>query len=550
MRLRSIYLVLFFFLWGCKTNISDGNGPYELTISGTVVSKISGESLENVQVTISQFGQIEADTVLTDSLGGFMFTDFLASQEDEIMINFNSVGYAETSAVFVVTDKVNYQIPEPIQLFVAANFPCIDNVSSSVYPCDDINLYSHLTPEELGGSRLNDIWGWTDPLTNKEYALVGLTDGVSFVDISNPNSPVVVGKLLESDLNAKFKIADFDQAYPACTIGIGETEAAKALAEGSTWRDMKVFGNHMFVVSDAQAHGMQVFDLTKLRSYSGEFVTFTHDVLYDKFANAHNIVINEETGFAYAAGVTSAEMCGSRQETGLHIIDINNPTQPAFAGCFFDAQTEIDNGFSAGVGYIHDAQCVIYDGPDSDHRGKELCFSSAEGALVISDVTDKNSPLTIGFSGASQMQYSHQGWLTEDHEYFLMNDELDERNLGRNTKTYIWNVKDLENPTFVGHYTHSTSSIDHNLYTKDNRVFQANYNAGLRVYNIGDLSNLELTPIGYFDTQPSSDAVGFDGTWSNYPFFESGIVIVSDIEDGLFVLRTNFKEHLNLNPSF
>lgn len=446
-------------------------------------------------------------------------------------------------------DRNNNNLPE-------ASFKCVNGVAKDTYTCNNIDLFSNiptyllfnlteqeynaLSESEQGALRLNDIWGWTDPSTNIEYALVGLIDGVSFVDISDPNNPVVIGKLEESNLNAKFKIAEPDLAYPACTIGIGDTEAAKNLTQGSIWRDMKVFDNHMFVVSDNQAHGMQVFDLTKLRSYSGEFLTFSHDALYDQFANAHNIVINEETGYAYAAGVTTSEICGSRQETGLHIVDVNNPKQPSFAGCFFDPDTEINNGLSVGVGYVHDAQCIVYDGPDTEHSGKEICLSSAEGAVVISDVTDKLNPSTIGFSGQTQMQYSHQGWVTQDHAYFLMNDELDEGNLGRNTRTYIWDIRDLNNPVFVDYYTHSTSSIDHNLYVKNNIVYQSNYTSGLRALKIGNLSNAELTPIGHFDTQPFTDATSYTGTWSSYPFFDSGVIIASDIQDGLFILRPDF----------
>ncbi|MFV1885586.1 MAG: choice-of-anchor B family protein [Balneola sp.] len=143
------------------------------------------------------------------------------------------------------------------------------------------------------------------------------------------------------------------------------------------------------------------------------------------------------------------------------------------------------------------------------------------------------------------MQYSHQGWLTEDHSYFIMNDELDEANLGRETKTYIWNIEDLENPQFVGHYTHSTSSIDHNLYIKDGIIYQSNYTSGLQVLKMENLANAELSRIAYFDTKPGTGSVsqgsgGFSGAWSSYPFFESGIIVVSDIEDGLFVLKPDF----------
>lgn len=427
------------------------------------------------------------------------------------------------------------------KLVLKENYPCDDGLADKQYPCNNIGLFAHLTPEELGGETVNDIWGWTDPKTGIEYALVGLNDGVSFVSLQDPNHPVVIGKLQESNMAQKLApIASVEEAFPACVFGIGSSSLAKTVTMGSIWRDVKVFDTYAFVVSDGQIHGMQVFDLTRLRDFNGTFMVFQEDAFYDKLGNAHNIIINEQSGFAYAVGVTSAELCGSRNGTGLHIIDINSPLEPTFAGCYIDPETEIPNSINAGVGYIHDAQCVNYEGPDQEHFGKEICFSSAEGSLVITDVTDKTSPNTISYKGHPDMQYSHQGWLTEDQRYFLMDDELDEANLGRYTKTYIWDLKNLDDPIFVGYYTHDTPTIDHNLYIRYNYVFQSNYTSGLRVLKTGDLSAAELTLFAYFDTQPSDQSVNFKGSWSNYPYFESGIVIVSDIYDGLFVLKPNF----------
>jgi choice-of-anchor B domain-containing protein len=417
------------------------------------------------------------------------------------------------------------------------SFPCENGLADGTYPCENVGLYAHISADELGGQRLNDIWGWTDPQTGKEYALVGLFDGVSFVDISNPNNPIVVGKLNEAEFATKLIPTEAEEEFPACIYGIGSSKAAKNILAGSTWRDVKVFDNHAFIVADGQIHGMQVFDLTLLRSYEGTKLTFTEDAFYDKLGNAHNIAINEATGFAYAIGVTNAEVCGDRNGTGLHIIDINDPKNPAFAGCYIDSDTDLPSAVDVGIGYIHDTQCVVYGGPDSEHQGKEVCVSSAEGAVVITDVSDKSNPQTIGFSGQSRMQYSHQGWLTEDHRYFLMNDELDETRIGRNTKTYIWDVRDLDNPVFIDHYSHDTPNIDHNLYVLNNKVYQTNYTAGLRIFELGDLENAELIPAGFFDTTPGNNAIDYEGTWSNYPYFESGVVIVSDINNGLFILN-------------
>jgi choice-of-anchor B domain-containing protein len=436
------------------------------------------------------------------------------------------------------TDSVE-EIEEPIK--VEPTFECTDGLADGKYPCDNVDLLSIVTPQELEGLgksstptvNLNDIWGWTDSQTGKEYALVGLTTAVSFVDVSDPANPIVIGKLNESNISAKYNVLS-DPDYEACKIGIGDTEKAKSLEKGSAWRDHKVFNDHLFIGSDAQSHGIQVFDLSKLRSYSGTFLEFTQDALYSGLANSHNVVINEETGFAYATGATNGTVC---ETGGLHIIDINDPKNPTFAGCYEDTAPPRRRPNSA---YIHDAQCVVYSGPDSDHTGSEVCFSSAEKSLVIADVTDKDSTKTLGFATDPTMSYSHQGWLTEDQSYFLMNDELDEYNLGRTTKTYIFDVRDLDNPVFVNFYEHNTESIDHNLYIKGDYVYASNYISGLRILKMNDIGSADLSLAGFFDSEPGTYAnpnIEFEGTWSNYPYFESGIIITSDINRGLFILQ-------------
>tara|TARA_B100000963_G_scaffold355180_1_gene372957 strand:- start:1355 stop:2836 length:1482 start_codon:yes stop_codon:yes gene_type:complete len=422
---------------------------------------------------------------------------------------------------------------------LAANNPCENNLAADLYPCSNLSLYAHLTPEDLGGKQVNDIWGWFDIETSKEYALVGLTDGVSFVDVTNPNQPIVVGKLVESDLPSKYNSFTLND-FPACNLGLGSSTTAKMVTQGSAWRDMKVFNDHMFVVSDAQIHGVQVFDLTRLRTFKDQFLIFEEDALYTKLGNAHNIAINEATGFGYAVGVTQADTCGSRNSTGLHIINLNEPKVPSFAGCYTDSTTEFNSAYSVGIGYIHDTQCLIYNGPDDRYKNNELCFSSAEGAVVITDVSDKSNPKTLSSTSHPDMGYSHQGWLTEDNQYFLMNDELDEMNFGRTTKTYIWNVANINDPVFLGYHTHNTNSIDHNLFVHGDYLMQSNYSSGLRIFNLLDVHNASLNEVAYFDSEPSNNDANYSGSWSNYPYLPSGILIISDIRNGLFILRPDY----------
>ncbi len=375
---------------------------------------------------------------------------------------------------------------ETLDAATAGAAVCIDG-TADIYPCDRVDLLAFMPLSTIGGGSGNDVWGWTDPTNGNEYAIMGRSNGTAFVDISDPVNPVYLGDL--------------------------PTHSAS-----SSWRDIKVYQDHAFIVSDLNgAHGMQVFDLDALRDIASPPVTFGESAHYDQFGSAHNIAINEESGFAYVVG---GDCSG-----GLHMIDLGVPDAPQFAGCF------------SADGYTHDAQCVNYTGPDPDHQGKEICFNSNEDTLTIVDTTDKASPVMLSRTGYSGSAYAHQGWLTDDHSYFLLDDELDESNFGHNTRTYVWDVRDLDAPAVIGSSTGNLPAIDHNQYVHDGYTYQANYTSGLRILSLDDVASGNLTEVAFFDTYPASDAIGFSGAWSVYPYFDSGTVVVSGIDEGLFVLR-------------
>jgi len=392
-----------------------------------------------------------------------------------------------------------------IDAITGTEVPCSDDGEAALFTCESVDLLSFLPLGEMGADRgvgTNDVWGWTDPETGREIALVGMTNQTAFVDVSNPSNPVYLGRLPKTP----------------------EANAA-------VWRDMKVYEDHMYVVSDgAGPHGMQVFDLTHLRGLDGSNpVTFEPDVLYTEIASAHNIVINEETGFAYAVGASAGgTTCGG----GLHMINIQDPKNPRFAGCFQDMATGRQR-----TGYSHDAQCVVYRGPDEDYRGHEICLGANETALSIADVSDKDNPVAVAMASYPNVAYSHQGWLSEDHAFFYMGDELDET--GGNvatTRTLIWDLRDLDDPVLAAEYMADTKATDHNLYILGNTMYQSNYTSGLRVLDISDPVN--PVPVGSFDTVPyGGDTAQMDGSWSNYPYFESGIVVVTSQGEGLFLVR-------------
>lgn len=377
--------------------------------------------------------------------------------------------------------------------------------SAALFGCDQVDLVALLPVEQMGASRgamVNDVWGWTDPDTNREYAVVGRSEGTSFVDVTNPANPIYLGQL-------------------------PKTEGSR----GNAWRDVKVLRNHALIVADnAGAHGMQVFDMTRLRDVDpADPPTFEADALYTEIGSSHNLAVNEETGFAY----TMANSGGGQGCASLHIVDLRDPKNPAFAGCYNDLTVGL-----GAAGQTHDAQCVLYHGPDENYQGREICFAYSESAVSVGDVTDKANPEVIGKAVMPNTAYIHQGWLTEDHRYIYVNDELDEMNgLTDATRTMIWDVQDLTDPVLAGVYLADNNATDHNLYVAGNLMYQSNYAAGLRVIDVSDPEN--PVEVAWFDTAPYADEVPgfFDGSWSNYPFFSSGNILVTSHKQGLFILR-------------
>jgi choice-of-anchor B domain-containing protein len=372
-----------------------------------------------------------------------------------------------------------------IAAITTAQTPCTSGMAGN-YPCNGFDLQSFIPFGAMGASNSNDSWGWTDSLDGTEYALVGLDNGVAFINISDPVNPLYLGKL--------------------------PTHSSPSL-----WRDVKTYTNYAFVVSEAGGHGMQVFDLTRLRNVSSPPVTFTEDAHYDGFGGAHNIVINEQQGFAYAVGTNTFS-------GGPHFIDIQNPLTPIAAG-----------GYSGG-GYTHDAQVVTYNGPDADYTGREIYIGSNTSVVVIVDVTDKANPTPISTMSYSSTSYTHQGWLTEDHSYFLLGDEIDELDFGFNTRTVVFDLSDLDNPQLAFEYSGETAATDHNGYVKGDIFYLANYTAGMRTIDISDIANGTMTETGYFDVYPSNNNAGYNGAWNVYPFFDSGNIVITTLFSGGFFL--------------
>ena len=397
----------------------------------------------------------------------------------------------ESISSTIVSTPIEVQPPPNVDP-VDREIVLCENGLANGYPCSGMDLLSQITLTEFGSSFANDNWGWTDRQTGKEYVIQGLNDGTAFIDISNPLDPVYLAKI--------------------------------SVSTPSTWRDIKVFKNHAFIVSEANDHGLQIFDLTRLREIDA-FKSLIPDKRLDTFGNAHNIAINESTGYAYVIG-------SQRFSGGPLIIDINDPKNPVEVGGY------------RNMGYSHDAQIVSYHGPDENFKGKEIYIGSnsdggSNNKVVIVDVTDKSNPELITTKSYSGSGYAHQSWLSTDHKYLFFGDELDEYYYGGNTKTFVFNLENLSEPLLHFTYNGTTTAIDHNGYTVGGLYYLSNYTAGLRVMDISQIQNKTMDEIMYFDTYPESDLSSFDGVWNVYPFFQSGIIAISDGQSGLFLVKAS-----------
>eukprot|EP00127_Corallochytrium_limacisporum_P006705 Clim_evm18s233 gene=Clim_evmTU18s233 len=408
------------------------------------------------------------------------------------------------------------------------------------YPCNKIDMWSYVSREDLGcvndyaGLYVSDIWGWTDPEQGRDYAIITCVDGTSYVDVTEPWAPDVV-------------------AFTPTTTDLPEYSTGKPK---EIWHDVKTFGNYAFIGSEEDDHGIQVVDLTKLRQLRGRAI-LNPETVYTGVGASHNVVINEDSARLYPVGARQGgteDLCAG----GLHAVDISEPTNPKFLGC------------AAEDGYTHDAQCVVYDGPDARYQGAEICFAFNEDTFTIWDVTDAANPIVLSrvlgvpahrvpaedplefYDRSTPAWYTHQGWASPDLTFLLADDELDEEMLDprleepvspNGATTYAWDITDLECPKMISTFTNGIPSIDHNQYIMETRSglksFQANYLSGLRVLDakkVGRKDQLKLREEAFFDIAPDVNTVAYGGAWSVYPYFTDDKLVVSSIEDGLFVL--------------
>ncbi len=420
--------------------------------------------------------------------------------------------------------------PQPI---TGGKLACVNNMAGP-FPCDRVDLLSYLPVESMGGVvtaengfavvfNVGDVWGWTSG--TREFALVTDSGGLVFVEVTDPQNPAYIGYIpARCGTGSSCRLFRLDDRIP----------------------DVRVYRHVAFLSAGEGRHRsgwpLLAFDLRRLTALTGQTcqsssgetrdgVCFAADASLDAdndesrfLVGAMNLAVNQASGFLYA---TEAVIEGhSGPVVDLAFVDLSDPLDPIVVGSYDDPDDD-----------AHEVQCVIYDGPDTDYAGREVCFLSAGSAFQIVDVTDKVNPARIASVSPAEVGFHHQGQLTTDHQYFYMADAAAQGN----TRTIIWDVTDLDNPSVSGFHDGPTMAAANTVYIDESLAFLAAKENGVRVFDVSaDVTNpIEL---GWFDTLPATDESVGHGAWSAYPYFPSGNLVVASghIEfagQGLFILR-------------
>ncbi len=363
------------------------------------------------------------------------------------------------------------------------------NFPDAPFTSDKVSLLAWLPLGSFNNAASGaDCWGYVSP-SGREYALMGVSGGTAYVEVTNPINPQVI-KVTSGPV--------------------------------SLWQDVAVIGNYAYSVSEG-GQGIRVDDMSQI---DAGIVTKVQNKTQQGHSSSHTILQNTDSGYLY--------LCGTNVNNGgLTAVSTANPADPIFAGAWT-------------LRYVHETQVVTYtSGP---YAGKEIAFLYTGGGVFggfgfdIVDVTDKSQMNNPSKHLAAYQYplagYGHQGWTTPDMKYIYLDDEGDEyAGWVNQITTRVFDISNLSNPLQVATFSNGRKSIDHNQYVKGKYLYQANYRSGLAVFDT--TSKLSPTQVAWFDTYAPDDNPQFNSLWGNYPFLPSGIVIGSDIEQGMFIWQVD-----------
>ncbi|MBX3702702.1 MAG: choice-of-anchor B family protein [Steroidobacteraceae bacterium] len=379
--------------------------------------------------------------------------------------------------------------------------------SAGQFPCRHVDFQAQIALNGFSSRPTSaaNVWGFVDLNDNREYAVIGLSNGTAVVDVTNPASP---------------------------------REVATVPGNTSAWREVKIFQEFhaptsryrafAYVTTEANGAGLQVINLgglpgsvslaTTLADTGSQHTDYVSNIDY-----ATNMALPGAQAFLWLAG---SNVGGG----SWRVYSLANAAQPQFIRQ------------APNAGYVHDAtSLLVTDARVSQcapgHDPCEVYVDFNENSVDLWDVTDKANPVRLSSTTYSNANYTHSGWPTADQRHIFVHDELEEIRRGLFTQIYTMNVDDLRNPFIVASYQGPDTTTDHNGYVKGNLLYVSHYRRGLVIFDATD--PMQLREIGHFDTfiAPAANTAGFDGAWGVYPFLPSGTILVSDITNGLFVLR-------------
>lgn len=350
-------------------------------------------------------------------------------------------------------------------------FVCLPFLGFSQIEANLLGTWSDdsLTPTNWLDSRYNDVWGTV--VNGLEIAIVGSTEGVHFIDVTDPTNPTELAFV-----------------------------EGKAVGVNLVHRDYHSYNGFLYTVADEGPSSLQIIDMNNLPN-SVEVIYDSTDLLIQ----SHNVFIDTTNQILYACNGNGFE---------LQLIDIADPANPVSLASY--------NGANLPVSQIHDM--YVRDGI--------AYLNSAFQGLYVMDFTIPTMPVLLGsMTDYPQSGYNHSGWLSDDGEHYYLCDETH----GMDVKTV--SVADLSDISVTALFNAESNNeqIAHNAIVTGDLLYVSYYYDGLQVFDVSDPDN----PVrkAFFDTFDGVSDGGFQGAWGVYPLLPSGNILLSDMNNGLFVIE-------------